>query len=1351
MASQNQSGLKSLSIAELKKLTQKKRRSQNTQRKNIINPHPDVSRRYFPLTSFQQGIWVMDRLLDHSAYNNPYAVKTWLDFELDPQLLAKTVDAISRRHSIFRTCFVEHNGAVMQYVGDGPGFQFKFDDLRKMPEQDLWPLIESWAKAEGKRDFQLDKGPLAYWHIIRASKTEYVFLMTFHHIISDGWMVNLCIKEFTDIYAQLAMGIVPSQKPELQYSDYALAEQQWLASDYFDQGYEFWKENLADIDGVLNLVTDYPRPATMSSQGGLASIHIEPELWDQIQSFSRSHQMTGFHLFIAAYQLLLHFYSGQKEIIIGAPFANRNLPETQQIMGLMMNTLPLCFQVDSSASIETLFKQVSQQSDAVMAHQNVPFNRILELLTIDRNLQINPVFQAILTYQVFNNFIDPSRVRYAPFKVDYGVSKLDLNLWVEEEKEGLLLTFYYDSALFKPQRIERMLSDLVYILQWLIEHPKSHIRELSLLRSESQSDDMAQIKLPEAHPFRSILKRFSEQVAESGDMDAVSCAGQTLTYQQLDQHSDRLAAWFLEHNVKPGQVIALALSKNQNMVVAILATFKVGCCYLPIDKKLSLSRIESMLERSETCLWVGDYTDKPETNIAYLSLDECPSSLNSSLDFVPEISGDESAYIIFTSGSSGQPKGVVVSHRALSGYCETISPVLQPEKGAHYGMFSSFSTDLAHTMVFSALTSGGCLDVIDQTLLDNPVALQNYLAEHPMDYAKFTPSHLAALMQVPEPHHILPKQLLVLGGEALPYSLIDSIRCSGATCRVINHYGPTEATVGVAYYPVPEQLPRQEQIIPIGQAFDDSRLLILDSQHRLLPDGLPGEIYIASHHLADGYIGQPELTQKSFVFLPEWPQMRMYKTGDRGYRLDNGNIVFLGRMDRQVKIRGFRVELAEIEQQLMGLGVKAAAVSFSNHQGFDELIAYVSGVESSEQSLVKEKAFKQLPSYMCPDYWYWLDMMPLTASGKIDRQTLASLPIEREAVAHRPVNQMEESLHSIYSDLLNLEEVDTHLSFFELGGQSLIALKLVIQINSQFGSSLELGDLLKHSSITQLAEYLSTQPESSRCALVCLQEGDLATHPTLLFVHPAGGYTLCYQLLAESLGNDFPVYGLQVADFTKTHDYDFSIESLAAFYLTQIDSLLDGREIILGGWSLGATIAFEMAQQLRQQSHLGCRVLILDQPAPKVQIDHAQSMTESERLAYFAKKVGLFIGKSLDIDANALQAKNKQQRAELFFNEFKQASLIPDNLPLEYFSQFLEILQAHIQASDHYKGQPYDGELIVVEAKEILEGRIRLPEPGLGWTDYTQQSRLISTDGNHLSILNPPYVTRLAEQLKGLL
>lgn len=1344
--------IRSLSLDEIKKLARQKKSRAAGLPSEGIQRCSDKKRKHFPLTSAQKNIWLLDQYLeDKRAYNNSYAFVCHMTLEFNQEHARQALTLLAQKHRILCTTFQMVDDDIMQCISDQIIFNYVYEDIVCLSEMDKKNHIDKHAIEEGRRSFDLTRGPLFYWRVIKTQRNEYVMMLTLHHIISDGWTINLFFRELMGFYSQLENGVTPKVDDFLQFSDYALAENQWQSNGHYDRGLTYWKRQLDGVQGMLNIPTDAPRPARMTSVGSIVSQKMDSGLQKALSTLCSRHNATLFHAMLTAWQALLYFYSGQNEIIVGIPFANRNHAESRDLMGLFMNTLPLHAEVHATSCFEEMLAQARAQCAEAMLYQDVPFNMILDNISIVRSPQVNPLFQAMLSYQIFPHFYDDSQVSIQPLKVDYGVSKTDLNLWVEEDSDNLLLTLYYNSALFRESTATRMLEHLQLILRQCVNNPQITLTQISLLSDEEcrrYQNGVAQTR----GEFIPMHQQFVDAALSAPLALAAQCDDRALNYQQLAEQSENLAQWLLALGLRTDDVVGIPMEKGVDCLVALLAVLRAGGCYLPLDIALPHERLAYMMDDAAARWVLTDSDDVTFDGATCLNIHAAPASLTRQP--TPNIGPDAPAYIIYTSGTTGSPKGIRVNHDQLTCYCSNVSQVLQQPEGAHYGMFSSFTSDLAHTLIYPALSSGGCLNIISNRALQDPTRLAALLMRQPLDCIKITPSHLSALLQGENAAALLPSSLLVLGGERATWALIERVRALNGRCRIVNHYGPTESTVGVSTWEVmPETTLPKGSYLPIGKPFPGVQLLIVDTQLQPVADGLPGEISIGGAHLSAGYIGSHSPKNASaFIPHPFMAGERLYRTGDKGRRMADGNIEYLGRIDRQVKIRGFRVELAEIEHALYQCpGVTQAAASVKPVSDDEQqLLVFFATKIGQQQDEIKDYARARLPHFMLPDRWIWLESLPLTASGKIDHVALNTLTLPRETACQEPQNETECQLHKLYCDVLSLDAVDTHESFFQLGGNSINALKLMMQVNQRFGTALSLGQLMEHSSISHLAQFIAqASAPTALTSLVKLNKGDESL-PTFLMIHPAGGNVLCYSPILQPLGSRYPVYGLQVADFSQVHDHDRDIALLAAFYLQQAGDLIHRQKLIVGGWSLGATIAFEMGQQIAAITDRAPTLLVLDQPAPQVRVDNDEHMIESDRLAYFANKVAMLTGTPFDISGQELAEMSVDERTLLFMREFRRAGLVPASLSFRYFRHFLVILWAHISASDRYVGASYAGNIVVAEAQEDLPGRVRWP--GLGWQCLTDNPvTLLPAQGNHITMMKEPFITDLMQRVKQVL
>ncbi|WP_416777277.1 condensation domain-containing protein [Xenorhabdus budapestensis] len=588
--------IRSLSLDEIKKLAHQKKIQTAGKAQDGIQRCTDVKRKQFPLTSAQKSIWVLDHYLeDKRAYNNSYAFVCHMAIEFNEEQVRHALTLLTRKHSILRTTFQVVNGEVMQSISDDIIFDFVYEDIVAMPEEVKKSRIDKRALKEGCRNFDLSRGPLSYWRMIKTQLNEYVMMLTLHHIISDGWTINLFFRELMEIYFQLENGITPAVDDFLQFSDYALAENQWQISGYYDRGLAYWKKQLEGVHGILNIPTDAPRPARMSSAGSIVSQTLDSDLQKALSVLCSKHNVTLFHAMLTAWQVMLHFYSGQNEIIVGIPFANRNHASSRDLMGLFMNTLPLRGDVRAEFRFDEMLVQVRTNCAEAMLYQDVPFNIILENISFARSHQVNPLFQAMLSYQVFPHFYDDNQASIKPLKVDYGVSKTDLNLWVEEDSDKLLLTLYYNSILYRESTARQMLEHFQSILCQFVGNPHITLAQISLLSDEELSQYQTWSPQPQAD-CASVHRQFVQVAHNTPHQMAVRCDDSALNYQQVEEQSENLAQCLLAEGLQPGNVVGIHMEKGNDYVIAIMAILRAGGCYLPLDITLPRERLAYMID-----------------------------------------------------------------------------------------------------------------------------------------------------------------------------------------------------------------------------------------------------------------------------------------------------------------------------------------------------------------------------------------------------------------------------------------------------------------------------------------------------------------------------------------------------------------------------------------------------------------------------------------------------------------------------------------------------------------------------------------------------------------------------------
>jgi len=1360
MSTQLEQRLASLSPDQIKALVGKIGKTEGRAATGVRRMARNASQSY-PLSSAQERMWFLGQLSQEArAFNNPAALRATTDRPLDRDRLEHSLTLVGQRHEILRTTFHTEDGRPIQVVQDELPLKFVWTDLRGLPVTDREREATQISFAEGRQTFDLETGPLMAMHVLQLGDLEYLLLVTSHHIVSDGWSNAMFSKELSAIYAALGdPGAAAPPPPAFQYVDYVEWERTWMASDAFRSQLAYWATQLSPELAPLPLPADRPRPRVMSHAGGMETLTAPAELVARVRRFAKDERASLFQTLIAAWMALLHRYSGAEVVSVGTSSANRNKREFQGVMGLFINTLVIRTPVDGRQPFREFLRTVQAVCQDAMKHQELPFEKLIGELNPQRSLNVHPIFQVMFVHQNVPALYDVPGMRLKLVKVDYRTSKFDLNLWAEEINDDLIFTLYYARDLFDAATVRSVLGHYQTLLESAIDTPDQPLGTLAYFPRETPAawpaDHLPAEARPGVEPFH---RRFEAQVERSPEAIAVDGPDGALTYRALNAGANRAARHLQALGVERDAPVALLTSRTPRMIAGLLGIMKAGGAYVPIDPAHPIGRVDLVLQDSGARLLVTEERFRPAierltapVHAVYLDSSELTAADDDGRNLETAVSADRLAYLVYTSGTTGKPKGVAVEHRSLVSYTDAMSAVMKLRPGDRCATVSSIAADLGNTMIFPALAHGASVVVIPEDLATDAVGLAGYFSAHPVDALKIVPSHLAALLASESPQLLLPRRLLILGGEASSTGLIARIRAAAPACRILNHYGPTETTVGVLTYEVPQDGDEARGIVPLGFPLAGSRVYVLDKARQPVPAGISGEIYIGGTNVARGYLNRPDLTEERFVPSTFVPGDRLYRTGDQAKRLEGGAIVFLGRVDRQIKIRGFRIELGEIEHVLAAHPDVEQAVVLAPKVD-DPRPQVVACVQRRAGSTVDAGPLKQylaghLPSAMIPAVFVFIDRVPLTSNGKIDYGALAGLDAGRPASGHQaPRDPVELGLLHIWREILSVADLGIDDNFFDAGGHSLLAVQLMARINQTFGRHLALVTLFDHGTIRHLADLVRAEAdETPRSPLVAIQPK--GTQTPLVFVHPAGGNVLCYYTLAQGLGSRRPFFGLQ-AEASNGDARTASIARVAERYFQAIVDAQGDRQPILGGWSMGALVAFEIGQVYARERGLTPTVISLDQPAP---LSNGRRDLRPDddlaRLLAFSIKASEFVGEDLGVTESRLRRLSDEEQAGVLLERFKANRLAPETTTVKDFRGFLELMLAHNRITTEYAPAEYAGTILVVRADDDTSaGRAR--EPDLGWQQYSAQPvEVIGVPGNHVSMMRDPNVHVLAERL----
>lgn len=1010
-----------------------------------------------PASFAQSRLWYIDQWQPNSPlYNVPVAYR--LKGPLDVAVLDRCLSEVARRHEILRTHFVAPEGIPLQVIEPPAPFTSSLLDLSGQPRSASDSALAELIQAEARRPFSLSRTPLWRSLIIRLSPTEYVWVLTMHHIVCDGWSVQVLHRELAALYAAYSRG-EPSPLPELaiQYADYSVWHRRQLEGPLLTEQLGYWKARLAGAPPLLELPLDRPRPAEMTSSGAGAYSALPRSLGEAVTAFSRAHRVTPFVTLLAAFAATLYRITGQADLVIGTPVANRTELETEPLIGFFVNTLAMRIDLSGHPTFAELVERVRVTVFDALDHQDLPFERLVEDLQPQRALTHTPVFQVLFQVneiaRVPLSFLD---VSVEPLRVNSGIARMDLAVSVQRHADGLQISVTYNSDLFDRATIDFELAAYGALLQGALAHPDQRIELLPLMtQADLQKVVVDWNRTAADYPHTACLHQlFEHQVQRHPGAMAVQTQERSLTYDELNRRANALATRLMESGVAPEVPVAILVDHSAESILAMLAVLKAGGAFVPLDPTAPPERLRFMLSDSRPRLLLTRPSlanllqgDGPER--WFLDLD---APLSDSANACPPsgVTADNLAYIIYTSGSTGTPRGVLVPHRGVVNLVTFDQRTFELGPTARVIHVVAMHFDAATRHISLALGGGGCLYMPDPETILSPPALLSYMRQHSITHAPFILSMMMAL-----PVEDLPAlRIVTVGGEAFPAELA-SRWLKGR--RLFNVYGPTEASVMTTWYECLDE----SRDPPIGRPIANCSAYVLDGNLQPLPPGAIGELSLGGVPVARGYLNHPDLTAERFVPDPfsTTPGARMYRTGDMVRFKPDGNIHFVGRRDFQVKVRGFRIELGDIESALRQHPAVAEAVVITFDAGFRDrlLAAYVvlrQGAVATVPDLLAHLS-SRLPPYMVPSFVTILPAMPLTSSGKLDRKALPA-PTRSTAVggSAEPSTEMERLVAAAWCRALKLPSVGVRDNFFDLGGHSLLAMQVIAWIHQQTGVQL---------------------------------------------------------------------------------------------------------------------------------------------------------------------------------------------------------------------------------------------------------------------------------------------------------
>jgi amino acid adenylation domain-containing protein len=1071
------------------------------------------------------------------------------------------------------------------------------------------------------KPFDLASEPLVRPYLITLAPDDFLLGLITHHTIIDGWSTRILIRELAAIYDDLAQGRTPGTtlpRPTIQYADYAARQRERFDAGEYGRQLEHWLRVLGGDLPVLALPADHRRSASQPYEGRAFTMTLPPDMTASLKALGRKEKATLFMTLLAAYYVLLYRYTGQDDIVVGCPVAGRNELDTEGLIGLFVNTLPMRSKICPSDPFLALLRQVKAAAYEAYDNQDLPFEKLVERLTVSRSMDRSPVFQTLFQLRNF-----PGRVAalagHPVERIEFEevVAKADMTLEITETDDGLMCRFEYPVALFDPGTIVRMAGVWRTLLDDIVADPSKEVSRLRILTDEEQRDLLAMGRGPQSgYPRDTTVDRlFEARTRESPDSIAVIDGRERITYRELDARANRLAGKLLAMGAGTGKPVALLMERSAALVTAMLAILKAGGAYVPLDPGDADSRIAGILADARVNLllagpglevrakaWV------PHVVGIYEALrDDGPMDSP-----VPATGPESPAYIMFTSGSTGVPKGLCVRHRGiLRLVVNTDYVAIRP--GDVVSHLASPAFDLATFEVWGPLLNGATLAIIDRDTALSPVLLREKIDECHINIL-LMPTPLFHATAAACPSCFGRVRDLLVGGDVLDPSLAKAVLDHGMDGRLLNAYGPTEMTTFSTWYHVKEIVDGEESI-PIGRPIASDCLYILDDLLQPVPVGVIGEIFLGGDGIARGYLRRPDLNAAKFLQDPfnSGEGRRMYRTGDLGRFLPDGNVQFIGRRDGQAKIHGFRVETGEVTLALESHpAVRTAIVTvFSDTGGFKSLAAYLLKAEGATVSIgdVRSYLAGRLPAYMIPVSMTWIDAVPLTPRGKIDRSALPDpeIGLEPDTATPAPGGEADRALSQMaaaWESVLGAGRVGPDDNFFDLGGHSLLAIRLIDRIEESFGVRLPISVIFKAPTVRKMLESVrDTGKDPAGHVLVALQpEG---TRPPLYCIHAVPGTLFEYDALVRQISKDQPVYGLQSPGLDGVTRVPDTVEAMASLYVEVIRGHQPHGPYHFLSYCAGGSFTYEVARQLMSAGEEVGFLGFIDYPAPKQELQSA--------------------------------------------------------------------------------------------------------------------------------------------------
>ena len=1284
---------------------------------NKINKFDRKINSQFPLSFSQERLWFIDQLEGSVQYHVPIVRR--LKGKLNKEALANAFQGIINRHEVLRTVIIEKEGQGYPSIIDVKGWQLSIVDgsIYKENSDELQLSIKQIII----NPFDLSKDYMIRASLITFSEQENILVVTLHHIASDGWSTSVLFKELMEFYnAYIEDRPVLLSSLPIQYEDYAIWQRNYLQGEILDRKVGYWKEKLKNV-GILQLPVDYHRPAEWSNRGALLRFSIDKFLSDQLHALSKQESTTLFMTLLAAFKVLLHRYSGQEDICIGSPIANRSQKELEGLIGFFVNTIAIRSEIKPDLSFKELLQKVRAVTLEAYEHQDVPFEKVVEAVVKERDMSRNPVFQVMLVMQN-NPKVQTLRLGEVELSAEgytHETAQFDITFSIIESIDGLRILVEYATDLYSEATIIRMMDHFKTLLSSIVNAPHQKIGMLPMLTMEEEHQLLytfndTKVDYPKD---KTIIKLFEEQSAKTPEAIAVVFEEEQLTYKQLNEKANKLAHFLRGKGVKEDTLVPICIERGMMMIIGILGILKSGGAYVPVDPEYPQERINYMLEDTGAAILVSSQEGRSELKtsgvIEIIELDKDWETISSKpiYNLQTSVQPHNLAYVTYTSGSTGKPKGVMIEHASLINYVLAFSDYFSLCSKDVVIQQASISFDTSAEEIYPTLIAGGCICIIKEggKDIDN---IKKYIENDGATILSTTPMVIEWLNN----ESLITNKLryLISGGDVLHSSNINNLF---QKVTIINGYGPSEATIAATF----KKINSISKASLIGKPIANTAIYILGPYNNLTPIGIVGEICIGGSGLARGYLNNSALTKEKFIPNPfsKDPNSRIYKTGDYGRWLADGNIEYIGRADSQVKIRGYRIELGEIESVLQQSKLVSQAVvkAKKDIKGNNRLVGYIVPEGPLNREAIKSYLKNKLPEYMIPTVWVELEKLPLTPNGKIDKKSFPDFDAEEVLNENyvAPRNDTERIIAEIWEQVLEVEKVGINNNFFELGGHSLIILKLASKIR-KLGLKIEVKDFFKYQTIEQQSNFIQT---------------------SLKLLHTASEGKFVIPIQPE--GNNFPLFGIpefllysEIGKYISKEQPFYSIEhspyksvaEVVNHYVTEIKKTYPHGPYGLMGYCSWGDVILQMAQKLIAQGDDVPVLVLTEYYSPSIAIPRFSIKYLLQKIVFIIKKLrengplinkGKFISKELKLTLRFIERKFKKSNPK-------------ENAPVI----------------------TYKGKVILFQASETYGFK---DDSHMGWSEiFTGEVKKFVIKGDHLEMMaSPVAAAQMAEILnKGL-